>query len=128
MAPKKQNEAAQALGQLIRAHREALRITDPRFTLRQFAAQLDLSPTYLHQLEKGETTVRTETLKQIATLLKMDVDHTLMLAGKIDPELTPILKKPGMPAFLRTIDGLSEERLSKLQVYAEELIEEEGKQ
>ncbi len=118
MASDDANVAAKELGAMIRERREQLRIGNSQFTLRQFATQLGISPTFLHLLEKGEAKTKVETLKQIAELLNLDSDELLALADKINPDLKPILKKPGIPAFLRTIDGFSNEQMAKLQSFA----------
>lgn len=107
-----------AFGDRVRQLREAKLRTDPRFTLRQFAKMVDVSPTFLSKMERGEfDPPRAEKIIKIAELLGVDVDELLALAHKVDPEVEKIIREqPKMADFLRTAreKGLTPEDLNKL--------------
>jgi len=104
-------------GRRIRQLREKKKLTDTRFTLRQFAVALDLSATFISKMETGEYAPPSpEKIKKMAELLEVDADELLALAGKVDPELNEIIRKqPKMlPDFLRSVRGKSAEELKKI--------------
>jgi len=64
-------------GKRIRDLREAKLKTDPKFTLRQFATAVGISPTYLSKVERGEfDPPKAENIIKMATLLDADADET----------------------------------------------------
>ena len=104
-------------GKRIRTLREAKLRTDPKFTLRGFAKEVGISPTFLSKVERGEfDPPKAERIKKMAELLGVDADELLALANKVDPELEEIIKeRPAtLPDLLRTVRGMSEEELRKL--------------
>ncbi|MBI1373320.1 MAG: helix-turn-helix domain-containing protein [Phycisphaera sp.] len=104
-------------GKRVRDLREAKLQTDPKFTLRQFAAAVGISATFLSKVERGEfDPPAAEKIIKMAELLDVDADELLALANKFDPELEKIIKeKPSiLPDLLRTLRGRSEEQLRKL--------------
>jgi transcriptional regulator with XRE-family HTH domain len=107
-----------AFGDRVRELREAKLRTDPRFTLRQFAKMVDVSPTFLSKMERGEfDPPRAEKIIKIAELLGVDADELLALAHKVDPEVEKIIREqPKMADFLRTAreKGLTPEDLNRL--------------
>jgi len=109
-------------GKRIRELREAKAKAAPRFTLRQFAKMVDVSPTFLSKMERGEfDPPRPEKIKKMAELLEVDADELLALAGRVDPELNEIIREQPsvLPDLLRTVRGMSDEQLRKLARQAE---------
>jgi len=109
----------ETFGERIRQLREEKRKSDPKFSLRQFADAVGVSPTFLSKMERGEfNPPSAETIKRMATLLGADADELLALAGKVDPELNKIISEQpkAMADFLRTARqrGLTEEDIRKL--------------
>jgi len=111
-----------AFGDRVRQLREAKLRIDPRFTLRQFARMVDVSPTFLSKMERGEfDPPKPEKIKKMAELLEVDADELLALAGRVDPELNEIIREQPsvLPDLLRTVRGMSDEQLRKLARQAE---------
>jgi HTH-type transcriptional regulator, competence development regulator len=101
-------------GKRIRALREKRKKDDPQFSLRKFAEAVGISPTYLSKVEKGEFAPPSpQNIKKIAELLEVDADELLALAGKVDPDLSEIVKEQpkAMADLLRAAHNLSEEEL-----------------
>jgi len=106
-----------AFGKKVRELREAKRTTDPKFTLRQFAVAVGISPTFLSKVERGEfDPPAADKIIKMAELLDVDPDELLALANKFDPELEKIIKErpTALPDLLRTVRGMSEEDLRKI--------------
>ena len=92
-------------GRRIRELREAKKQNDPRYSLRRFAEMVGISATFLSKVEVGEfAPPAANNIKRMAELLDADPDELLALAGKMDPELSEIIRtKPRMMAdLLRT--------------------------
>ena len=113
-----QNMAGNPLfGKRIRELREAKLRDDPKFTLRQFATAVGISPTFLSKVERGEfDPPKADNIIKMAQLLDVDPDELLSLANKVDPELEKIIKEQptALPDLLRTVRGMSAEELRKL--------------
>jgi len=104
-------------GKKIRELREAKLKDNPKFTLRQFATAVGISPTFLSKVERGEfDPPKAENIIKMAELLDVDPDELLSLANKFDPELGKIIKEQptALPDLLRTVRGMSEEELRRL--------------
>lgn len=104
-------------GRKIRELREARLKTDPKFTLRQFATAVGISPTFLSKVERGEfDPPGAQNIIKMAELLGVGADELLAEAGKFDPELAKIIKEQptALPDLLRSVRGMSEEELRKL--------------
>ncbi|MFW6107029.1 MAG: helix-turn-helix domain-containing protein [bacterium] len=104
-------------GKKIRELREAKLKADPKFTLRQFATAVGISPTFLSKVERGEfDPPAADKIIKMALLLDVDPDELLAMAGKFDPELEKIIKENPMalPDLLRTVRGMSAEELRQL--------------
>ncbi len=104
-------------GNRIRELRKAKQLTDPKFSLRQFAQMVDISATFLSKVENGEfDPPSADNIKKMAELLGADPDELLALAKKVDPELSGIIiKKPkAMADFLRMASHLSEKELNAI--------------
>lgn len=88
-------------GQFIRKKREELGLT-----LRAFAKELDLSPTFISELERGISRCPSEeNIIKMANLLDVEPNKLITLAGKIPNEFVPdILTMIGQnPDKARTI-------------------------
>ena len=93
-------------GKRIRDLREARKKTDPSYSLRRFAVTVGISPTFLSKVEVGEfDPPAADKVKRMAELLDQNPDELLALAGRVDPELSEIIKdRPrAMADFLRTV-------------------------
>lgn len=106
-------------GRRIRELREQRKTDDPRFSLRKFAQAVGISPTFLSKIEMGEfAPPAPERIKKMAELLGIDADDLLAMAGKMDPDLSEIIKDQprAMADFLRTArdTGLTEEELRQI--------------
>ena len=99
-------------GATIRALREERQIS-----LRKFAEQVGVSPTYQSKVEREEFPPPGEaTVKKIAALLQQDEDFLLGLAGKVASDLPEIVQERPqlMATFLRTAGKLSDAQVEKL--------------
>ncbi len=82
------------LGSYLRQKREALRANDTRFSIRQVAARIDVQPSYLSKVERGQEPPPSEkTLRRLAEDLGEDVDMLLAMGGKISSDLAAIIRK-----------------------------------
>ena len=64
------------------------------FSQRQFAIQLDITPTYMSKIERGEFPPPSEeVIKAMAKLLNHNSDDLLAYADKVDSELLAIIKQ-----------------------------------
>jgi len=60
---------------------------------RQLAFKVDVTPTYMSKIERGEFKAPSETvIKEIARVLNTDKDILLSYADKVDKELLDIIK------------------------------------
>ncbi len=83
-----------AFGDYVRQRREELREQDSRYSLRQVAAAIDVEPSYLSKIERGEQPPPSEkTIVALARQLGEDPDVLLALAGKVSGELQRIIRK-----------------------------------
>jgi transcriptional regulator with XRE-family HTH domain len=106
-------------GKYIRKLREAKKKTDPRFSLRQFAQAVGISATFLSKVENDEfKPPKLEKIKKMAQLLEVDPDELLARAGKVDTELSDIIREQpkAMADFLRAArdKNLSEKQIKGL--------------
>lgn len=88
------------------------------YTLRKFAEMVDVSPTYLSQVEQGkvERPPTAERVRVMAQLLGQNPDEWIALAGRLPEDLADIIKEEPveMPALLRAAKGLTADELRKL--------------
>ena len=85
--------------------------------LRKMAKRIGVSPSYLSMIECDECAPPIEErVRNIATVLDLDPDELLALAGKVSSDLTEIIR--GNPRafadFLRTAKGKPEEEWARL--------------
>jgi transcriptional regulator with XRE-family HTH domain len=112
-------------GQVIRDKRMA-----KGYSLRKFAELVDVSPTYLSQVEQGATSPPTAArVQRMAEILGENADDLVALAGRVPKDLPKILREQPqeMATFLREASGLSAEQLQKLINHARELKGEDDK-
>lgn len=90
------------LGQFLRKKREARAADDRRFSLRQVATRIEVEPSYLSKVERGEVEPPSEeTIRRLAKELDQDADVMLAMAGKMSRELQQIvIKRPQLFAEL----------------------------
>src|SRR5205807_4990061 len=83
-----------AFGDFIRQRREQLQAADRRYSLRQVAAAIQVEPSYLSKIERGEQPPPSEkTVVALARELDEDADVLLALAGKVSADLQQIIRK-----------------------------------
>jgi transcriptional regulator with XRE-family HTH domain len=99
------------------------------YTLRKFAELMDLSPTYVSQVEQDNVDPPTaERVKKMAELLDANPDEWIALAGRVPEDLAGIIQKQptAFPELLREASGLTADQLRELQEQARKL-KERGK-
>jgi HTH-type transcriptional regulator, competence development regulator len=83
-----------AFGNYVRAVREGLAESDPRFSLRQVAIRIGMEPAYLSKVERGLVPPPSEaTILKLAADLGEDSDMLLALAGKVSSDLQEIIRR-----------------------------------
>ncbi|MFO0967572.1 MAG: helix-turn-helix transcriptional regulator [Gemmataceae bacterium] len=82
-------------GSYIRQRRLGLQESDAaKFSLRRVAAAIDVEPSYLSKVERGEQPPPSEaTIVALARTLGDDPDVLLALAGKVSQDLQKIIRK-----------------------------------
>lgn len=92
------------LGRRVKELREQRKRTDPRFSVRQFAQALGVSPAFISQLEHGGKFVpKNAVIEKMAELLEVDTDELFALAHKVAPDIIDlIVAQPAWAMFLRT--------------------------
>ena len=110
-------------GELLREKR-----VEKGFSLRKFAAEVGVSPTYLSQVEQGNVQPPTaDRVKRMAELLGENPDLWIALAGRVPEDLPPIIQQhTEVPDLLRAVKGLTADQLRKLREHAERM-KKEGK-
>jgi len=84
----------QPFGSYLRARRLRRREQDASFSLRQIAARVEVEPSYLSKVERGETPPPSEEkIVRLATVLGEDPDVLLAMAGKVSRELQDVIRK-----------------------------------
>jgi transcriptional regulator with XRE-family HTH domain len=106
-------------GKVVREKRTAKGIS-----LRKFAKMVDVSPTYLSQIEHGKCDPPTaERVRRIAEILDENADELTALAGRVPDDLPRILRKQpaSLTAFLREVSDLTPAQLEILTERARQL-------
>ena len=81
-------------GKYVREKREALRAKDRRYSLRQVAVRIEIEPSYLSKIERGEQTyLSEEKIVALANDLEEDPDVMLALSGKVSKDVQEIIRK-----------------------------------
>ena len=112
-APKK------TFGQTLREKRIA-----KGFSLRRFAIQVDVSPTYLSQVEQDKVAPPTaDRVRIMAEKLGESVDEWTALAGRLTDDLPDIIHEApsAVPDLLRAVRGLTPDQLKRLREQAERM-------
>lgn len=100
------------------------------FSLRKFAEQVGVSPTYLSHVEQGNADPPTaERVQTMAVLLGENADEMIALAGRVPDDLPGIIQKrpTEMPELLREARGLTPEQLRQVTDQIRRLKEKDGK-
>lgn len=98
-------------------------------SLRKFADQVGVSPTYLSQVEQNNMDPPTaERVRKMARILGENADELIAMAGRVPEDLPKIIQKHSvqMPELLREASGLTAEQLRQLVNKAKKLKEKEG--
>jgi transcriptional regulator with XRE-family HTH domain len=81
-------------GEYIRQRREALRESDRQFSVRQVAQRVEIEPSYLSKIERGQQPPPSEqTIRALARELDEDPDVLLALAGNVSKDLLAIIRR-----------------------------------
>lgn len=91
---------------------------EEQFTLREFARQVGVSPTYMSQVEQDVADPPTvERVRKMAELLKESVDELIAMAGRLPEDLPEIIQSRAseMPELLREASGLTPDQLLKVR-------------
>lgn len=111
-------------GQILREKRVA-----KGYSLRKFAELIDVSPTYLSQVEQGkvESPPTADRLKRMATVLDENADEFLSLGGRLSEDLPKIIQDSPttIPELLRTTKGLTPDQIQKLVKQAKAMRDKE---
>lgn len=94
------------------------------FSLRDLAKKLDKSPSYLSDIENDRRIPSEGVLRDIGTLLDLEFDRLMALAGRVGERAERYLKRyPAAGLLFRRISesNLAEEELEKLLEAAERL-------
>ncbi len=88
------------------------------YSLRKFAALVEVSPTYLSLVETGkaEYPPSAERVRDMAKALGEDPDEWIALAGRMPEDLKRIIlkKREAMPALLRAVQNLTDDEIRRL--------------
>ncbi len=83
-----------SFGKYCRETREALKVEDSRFSVRQVAQRIGVEPSYLSKVERGEVAPPSEqTIIKIAQELEQEPDLLLAMAGKVSSDLQNIIRQ-----------------------------------
>lgn len=113
---------ANSLGETIREKRVAMDIT-----LRELARRLDITPSYLSDIENDRRVPAEDVLQNIAKELDLPFDDLMGLAGRFGEAVERYVKRqPAAGVLFRRISqaNLSNEALQKLTKQTERLSED----
>jgi transcriptional regulator with XRE-family HTH domain len=110
--------SANAFGERLRTLR-----LDRTINQRDLAAQASIDFTYLSKIENGRMPPpAADTIVRLAGALGVDPDELLLLARKVPGDIQPMLtRSPALPAFLRSIQDLSDDELRELSSLAQQV-------
>jgi len=115
-------EDTKKFGEKVRELREAKARTDPAFTVRRFAQTMELSPSYISMLERGEVNPpKADNIRKMAELLGCSADELFALAKKVNPELANIIvsNPEFVPNLLRTVRDMPSAKVRQVLDFAE---------
>lgn len=101
------NQTPETFGERVRRKR-----MEKQITLRKFADMIEVSPTYVSQIERNELDPPSESkVAAIAKILNEDVDELLALANRIPSDIPAIIQQHPLEVtmFLRTAKDFSRE-------------------
>ena len=113
-------------GQLLREKRVA-----KGFSLRKFAEQVKVSPTYLSQVEQSNVDPPTaERVRRMAELLGENPDEWIALAGRVPEDMSEMIQKrpTELPDLVREASGLTAEQIRQLTEQVKRIKEGEKEQ
>lgn len=116
------NHSQVTLGEQIRRAR-----IKAELSLRELARRLDLSPSYINDIEHDRRVPSEEVLIKIATELDLDIDRILAAAGRVGEDAEEYMKSnPTAGILFRKVSdaGLDEKGLKRLLLQAEKMIGE----
>jgi transcriptional regulator with XRE-family HTH domain len=103
------------------------RIRDARLSkergLRDLARQLEITPSYLSDIEADRRAPAEPLLREVALLLDLNIDELVDLAGRLDTTTERYLKRtPGATMLFRRISekDLPPEKLAKIREMVEQ--------
>lgn len=83
-----------AFGKYIRQKRETLLAENPEYSVRKVAARIEVEPSYLSKVERGQEAPMSEAkIVALAEVLGEDPDVLLALAGKVSSDLQEVIRK-----------------------------------
>lgn len=81
-------------GDFVRERRESLREKDKGFSLRKVAERIEVQPSYLSKVERGDVAPPSEEkILRLAKELEVDGDILLAMAGKVSTDLKEAIRK-----------------------------------
>lgn len=126
IAAKAQPMQERTLGDMIRDARLA-----KSRGLRELAKELDITPSYLSDIENDRRIPAEDVLRKIATMLGLDVDHLLAAAGRFGEDAERYMKRnPSVGVLFRRIteQGLREDDIQKLVKQVDKLGKDKRKE
>lgn len=109
------------LGEMIREARIA------RFKLREFARELDVSPTHLSDVENDRRVPSEELLSEIADRLNLDLDKLMAAAGRVPEDTRRFIENnPEAISLFRKVSALRPDELKKLGKKADDMARKRG--
>ena len=88
------SEDTRSFGEYVRERREALRVEDRSYSVRQVARRVGVEPSYLSKVERGHVPPPSEaTVVRLADALGEDPDVMLALAGKVSSDLQDAIRR-----------------------------------
>ena len=107
----------ETFGKYLRTRREELHRHRGDFSVRKFAEQLGIQPSYISRIELEEVPPPSEeTIISMALLLQEDPDVLLAMAGKVSSDLLQIIReRPALFAgLLRQLKSLPEHAVLRI--------------
>jgi transcriptional regulator with XRE-family HTH domain len=98
--------------------------------LREAARDLDITPSYMSDIENDRRVPAEDVLQKIASLLSLDFNDLMALAGRLGEDTERYMRRhPTAGTLFRRITekNFGEDKLRKLLDRADELGEEDGK-
>jgi transcriptional regulator with XRE-family HTH domain len=117
------NKNAKTPGELIREARA------PKGSLRDFAKKLEITPSYLSDIENDRRVPAENVLRRIADLLGLEFDDLMAKSGRFGEDADRYMRRhPTLGVLFRRLSewNLSDEDLAKLLKKAEELARKKG--